>query len=415
MGKSHQRGWVVERGKKWYGYYRRIVLDPTTNERKTDVVSIILGLKSQLTKGAARETLQKEMAKQTGQNLSGQIMKDGSVTFGWFVRNRYYPLRDWRPETEKVKKIQIERDLVDKFESVSLDAFEQFTLQRHLKHLATFLSEDRVKHARSYMKSIFAEAVEQDFLLKDPTRGIKIPRNLRQKDKTTLTWHQLRAVLAGVATRDRMLLTLEMTDALRPSELFALRWRSFDGRRLTISETVYKGKIRPFGKTKKSLGDVLLPKGMVDDLWLWKQECPDSSPDAFIFPNTDGGFMDTGNYRNRILTPLAEKLGLPKLNFQVLRRTMATLAQRKGSVKDVQAHLRHSKADTTANEYMQELPESVGRMVESMYEELMHGQTAASADLLPNATNEDGSPTAICMRNMVGTRRLELLTSTVSR
>ena len=124
--------------------------------------------------------------------------------------------------------------------------------------------------------------------------------------------------------------------------------------------------------------------------------------------------MDTGNYRNRILTPLAEKLGLPKLNFQVLRRTMATLAQRKGSVKDVQAHLRHSKADTTANEYMQELPESVGRMVESMYEELMNSQTAASADLLPNATNEDGSSTAICMKEMVGTRR-QLLTSTVSK
>jgi hypothetical protein len=49
---------------------------------------------------------------------------------------------------------------------------------------------------------------------------------------------------------------------------------------------------------------------------------------------------------------------------------MATL-QGKGSVKDIQAHLWH-KADTTANEYIQELPESVGRMVESMYEELMH-------------------------------------------
>ena len=256
MGKSHQRGWVVERGKKWYGYYRKIVLDPITNERKTDVLSVVLGLKSQLTKGAAREALQKEIAKQTGQNLSGKIMKDGSVTFGWFVRNRYYPLRDWRPETEKVKKIQIERDLVEKFETVSLDAFEQFILQKHLKHLATFLSEDRVKHARSYMKSIFAEAVEQDFLLKDPTRGIKIPRNLREKDKTTLTWHQLRAVLASVTTRDRMLLTLEMTDALRPSELFALRWRSFDGSKLTISESKQSTEER-FGrlaKRKRALG-----------------------------------------------------------------------------------------------------------------------------------------------------------------
>ena len=193
MGKSHQRGWVVLRGKKWYGYYRRTVLDPIANERKTDVVSVILGLKSQLTKGVAREALQKEIAKQTGQNLGGRIMKDGSVTFGWFVRNRYYPLRDWRPETEKVKKIQIERDLVEKFDSVSLEAFEQLSLQKHPSDLAAFPSEDRVKHARSYMKSIFAEAVEQDFLLKDPTRGIKTPRNLREKDKTTLTWRQLRA------------------------------------------------------------------------------------------------------------------------------------------------------------------------------------------------------------------------------
>jgi hypothetical protein len=68
---------------------------------------------------------------------------------------------------------------------------------------------------------------------------------------------------------------------------------------------------------------------------------------------------------------------------------MATLAQGKRSVKDVQAHLRHSRADTTANEYMQELPERVGGRVESMYEQLMDGYTAA-ADLLPNATNKDG-------------------------
>ena len=79
MGKSHQSGWVVLRGKKWYGYYRRTVLDPITNERKTDVVSLILGLKSQLTKGVAREALQKEIAKQTGQNLDGRIMRDGSA------------------------------------------------------------------------------------------------------------------------------------------------------------------------------------------------------------------------------------------------------------------------------------------------------------------------------------------------
>lgn len=57
---------------------------------------MILGYMSHLTKGEARETLQKEIAKQTGQDLDGKVMKDGSVTFVWFVRNRYHPLRHWR-------------------------------------------------------------------------------------------------------------------------------------------------------------------------------------------------------------------------------------------------------------------------------------------------------------------------------
>ena len=91
-----------------------------------------------------------------------------------------------------------------------------------------------------------------------------------------------------------MLLTLEMTDALRPSELFALRWNSFDGSKLTITETVYKGRIRTWGKTDKSLGDVHLPQGLADDLRLWKRDCPDPSPNAFIFPNSKSGFIDTG-------------------------------------------------------------------------------------------------------------------------
>jgi integrase len=65
--------------------------------------------------------------------------------------------------------------------------------------------------------------------------------------------------------------------------------------------------------------------------------------------------------------PLRDSLGIPKLNFQVIRRTIATRAQSLGSVKDIQSHLRHSRADTTANEYMQELPESVQQMVGTVY------------------------------------------------
>jgi integrase len=377
--KSFQRGSVRVRGKRWYGVYRRTTVDPITNEPRTKHVSVVLGLKSQMTKHEAREALGRDITANTGQATDGRPMMDGTVSFGWFVRNRYYPLREgsWKPETAKTKRYQIERDLVQKFEHVALERLDRFTLQTHVNHLASCLSRDRVLQARSYLKSIFSEAVEQDFLVKDPTRKLAAPSNLRQKDKTVLTWEQLRLVLASVPERDRILLSLDMTGALRPSELFGLRWRSLSGDKLTITETVYKGKIRTWGKTSKSLGDVHLPKGLADDLEHWRQCCPNPSPDAFIFTNSEGGPLDTGNVRNRILKPLEEKLGLPKLNFQVLRRTTATLAQKLGSVKDVQAHLRHSKADTTANEYMMALPESVQKMVDSVYANL-NGPAAAN-------------------------------------
>jgi integrase len=58
---------------------------------------------------------------------------------------------------------------------------------------------------------------------------------------------------------------------------------------------------------------------------------------------------------------------LAKLNFQVLRRTMATLAQKKGGVKDVQGILGHSKADTTVNVYTQEIEESVKQTQDAIY------------------------------------------------
>ena len=374
MGKSHQRGWVVLRGRKWYGYYRRTVLDPITNEQKVDVIPIVLGPKSELTKFQARERLEQEVTKQTGMDSGSRVMNDGSVTFGWFVRNRFFPLKEanWKPETAKVKRLIIQKDLVETFDGIPLENFDRFALQLHLNQLAKTRSKDRVLQIKSYVRDIFAEAVEQDFLTKDPARKITVPSQLRDTDRTTLTWKQLRDALLHLALRDRVLLELDMTNALRPSELFALRWKCFNyaESKMQVFETAYNGAIRPWGKTRKSLGRVHLPKELAEDLWLWKQECPDSSPDAFIFPDAKGGFMDTGNYRKRVLHKLARDLGLPKLTFQVIRRTIATLAQKKGTVKDVQGLLRHSRAATTTNVYMQEIPESVQATINAIHAEL---------------------------------------------
>jgi integrase len=74
-----------------------------------------------------------------------------------------------------------------------------------------------------------------------------------------------------------------------------------------------------------------------------------------------------------VLYPVRDALALTKLNFQVLRRTFATRAysDRKGTLKDVQKHLRHSKPNTALENYIKDVPESVFNMVDSVYEQML--------------------------------------------
>jgi hypothetical protein len=209
MRKSRQKGWIRLRSKRWYGQFRKWVIT-STNEQKRITVTIALGFASDMTKLEAHEMLEYQIVRQTGRHHQEQIPIDGTVPFGWFVRKRFFPLKEamWRPETAKVKKILIERDLIEEFEDIALQDFDKFKLQMHLNLLAKSASKDRVLQIRSYVRDIFAEATDQGFIDKDPTRKLRVPAQLRERDKTTLTWEQLRRVLNLLCLRDRVLLEL---------------------------------------------------------------------------------------------------------------------------------------------------------------------------------------------------------------
>jgi len=96
-----------------------------------------------------------------------------------------------------------------------------------------------------------------------------------------------------------------------------------------------------------------------------------------MFPGRFGGPMDSSNYRDRMLRKLARELELPKLIFQVIPRTIATLGKTKGHLKDIQAMMkdiqammRHSKTSTTTDVYMQILHPEVRSTVDAIHREL---------------------------------------------
>ena len=234
-------------------------------------------------------------------------------------------------------------------------------------------------HARFYMKAIFEEAIDQDSAEKNPARKLILPKELRPVDKTTLTWDELRLVLASVPLRDRILLTLDMTETFRPSELFALRWSGFEmnNRTLTVSQTAYRGKAARLRQDQEVVADDA-PAGRPGGRAVAVEaEVSRGFARCLHFPQfaqAQSGEEERLHPHRQLPLSCAEEAdprdGAREAELPSAARTIATLAQTKGSVKDVQGILGHSKADTTANVYMQQIEEGVKQTLDAIYSEL---------------------------------------------
>jgi hypothetical protein len=67
---------------------------------------------------------------------------------------------------------------------------------------------------------------------------------------------------------------------------------------------------------------------------------------------------------------MTDKIGIPRnlCTFQVFRRTLGTDLQKHGTMKDAQAILRHKHIKTTAEVYMDHIPDSVRKAIDARTE-----------------------------------------------
>jgi hypothetical protein len=96
-----------------------------------------------------------------------------------------------------------------------------------LPWLRLFLEQSPDPARPLLLRAIFEEAIKQDFVQKGSARNLILPNCLREPDKTSLNWDQLRLELASVALRDRILLTLDLTGIFRRATSAQTRWLRF--------------------------------------------------------------------------------------------------------------------------------------------------------------------------------------------
>src|SRR5260370_12224827 len=111
---------------------------------------VVLGAKSKLRKWEAEKELQKLIRRENGDGKSAPIEQgDDTVTFDWFVAERYLPMRrgQWRPATLQKTEFEINKYLVERFRGTALRKIGAFEIQILLNELAQKYSESIVKHA----------------------------------------------------------------------------------------------------------------------------------------------------------------------------------------------------------------------------------------------------------------------------
>jgi len=278
MGRErYQEGRLVlvgKHAKKWRGHfyvYERLA-DGSEIRRFRNVQ---LGLKSQMDKAQARAKLRDMIAQET----SNVIPAPAAVTLRWFYENRFLPQKElqWKVTSRPKTKRFIENYLLKRFGDIMLPALDKFTLQTYLNELAPKFSKSVLTKIRVYLNSTLDEAVELEFVIKNPAAKLAVPRSGKRVTGVHLTPEQIPVVLFNLSDRDRLIVRMFLVLGLRPGELFALRWNDKGQNSLRIDSSITDG-IEVETKTEGSNSSVWLPVSIDTELEWWRSASKDTAP-----------------------------------------------------------------------------------------------------------------------------------------
>ena len=288
----------------------------------------VLGPVAQMGEGEAWAELQRKYLNPVNEGVG--FRQTLPSNFREYVQRAFIPQRreNWKEDsTEKTTLERYKNYLFPAFERFELRHLTRDKLQQFLKERATSgLSKSVVDHLRWDLNAIFKMAAEDALVKGNPAGSLVTPKEAKRHQKRNMTKEQYNLGLSVLDVRERLIYRLAGLVGMRPGEIFALRWARIKCSIAEIVERVYRGS-RGDPKTDRSRREAAIPPELAADIDTWRTLCVDVSDDALVFPSERGTFLSRDNFLRRNIKAKLAPVGLRWVNFQVLRRTQASLSQ----------------------------------------------------------------------------------------
>ena len=340
MRKRHQDGSLkIVRG-RWIGQWWE------NGHRRNKTLGKLL----EMTKSQALNELESSLAPINAK----QQAPSSQWTFSDFVNQVYLPFyrRKWKSSTAACNLDRLKHHVTCEFVGRTLGTFTRNELQDFLdQKAAAGLSFSTVDHLRWDLKQIFGMAVAEDYLRKNPAALLFTPKEAKCASKPVMTWQEVRLLFSALEARELLVCMLATTEGMRPGEIFGLKWRHVKADQIEIEQRLYRGQIDS-PKTNQSIRSVALSEGLQFAAAKWRALSGDPGPESWVFPSeTLKTPLAKDNCWRRWIAPRLKAVGLEWVNFQVMRRTHASLMRELGvDPKIVADQLGHS-VDVNLNVY----------------------------------------------------------------
>ena len=284
-----------------------------------------IGLYSKMSKSDAQQA-QAEFMKEV--NARTASAPDPHITFGDFLEGIALPfLRSkWKRSTRDTTENRIRHHLLEEFRQEKLENLGVQRLQAFLSGKAATLSKSVVAHLRWDLRALFKLAAAEGYIVRDPTPALFTPKEAKVGVKRVMNRKEAQQHINALPLRERVIDHLALFAGMRPGEILALQRRHVaeDCSEIIIEQRLYRGDIDD-PKTALSKRKVGIPSQTATVLKEWMELIP-TCPDSWVFASENPKkplWRDNVWYRH--MKPKLEGAGLEWANFQVLRRTHASL------------------------------------------------------------------------------------------